>query len=135
MKCPRCAKDTLKEVKSKKITLDKCVECEGLWFDKGEIAAVSEAAAELMEIPKDAAHADTVCPRCVKPLFTFKYPDTDIVVDMCRECAGIWLDKGEFNNIMITRQKLISEGKIKQNKKRAGILRFLESISSGLHGK
>ena len=135
MKCPRCKTETMKEVKSKKTTLDKCVSCEGLWFDKGEIQAVSEAAAELLSVPEGAPQSETVCPRCMKPLRQFKYPDTDVVVDMCDGCAGIWLDKGEFNNIAVVRQKLIAEGKISKNKKRAGILKFFETITGGLHGE
>ncbi len=36
MKCPKCGAD-LEVIKFKGIMLDKCIECEGLWFDKGEL--------------------------------------------------------------------------------------------------
>lgn len=36
MKCPKCGAD-LKETELHHIKIDRCPDCEGLWFDKGEI--------------------------------------------------------------------------------------------------
>jgi uncharacterized protein len=36
MKCPKCGAD-LKEMEFHHIKIDKCTECGGLWFDKGEV--------------------------------------------------------------------------------------------------
>jgi hypothetical protein len=36
MKCPKCGAD-LKETEFHHIKIDRCPECGGLWFDKGEI--------------------------------------------------------------------------------------------------
>ena len=36
MKCPKCGFD-LQEIEFKKIKIDKCNECDGIWFDKGEL--------------------------------------------------------------------------------------------------
>ena len=36
MKCPKCGMD-LTEVKHEGITIDRCVSCNGTWFDAGEM--------------------------------------------------------------------------------------------------
>ncbi|MDP2853445.1 MAG: zf-TFIIB domain-containing protein [Smithellaceae bacterium] len=39
MKCPKCGMN-LVEIDYKKIKVDKCSECEGIWLDAGEIEMV-----------------------------------------------------------------------------------------------
>jgi uncharacterized protein len=41
MKCPKCGM-SLVEVDYKKIKVDKCSECEGLWLDAGELEMVAQ---------------------------------------------------------------------------------------------
>jgi hypothetical protein len=40
MQCPKCGMQ-LVEVDYRGIKIDRCSECEGLWLDKGELAAVT----------------------------------------------------------------------------------------------
>jgi hypothetical protein len=40
MKCPKCGMDLI-EVDYKKIKVDKCSHCQGVWLDAGELEAVS----------------------------------------------------------------------------------------------
>ena len=42
-----------------------------------------------------------VCPSCRMPLYEVDYDDSKIKVDLCNLCKGIWLDRGEFKQIMI----------------------------------
>ena len=37
MKCPKCGMELI-EIDYKKIKIDKCSECEGVWLDAGELA-------------------------------------------------------------------------------------------------
>jgi uncharacterized protein len=41
MKCPKCGMD-LMEIQYQGVTLDRCVSCEGTWFDKGEVEQLVE---------------------------------------------------------------------------------------------
>ena len=41
MRCPKCGMELI-EIDYKGIKVDKCSECEGVWFDAGELEAVSE---------------------------------------------------------------------------------------------
>jgi Zn-finger nucleic acid-binding protein len=41
MKCPKCGM-ALIEVDYKRIKVDKCSHCEGVWLDAGELEAVSD---------------------------------------------------------------------------------------------
>ena len=41
MKCPKCGMD-LMEIKYQTVTLDRCVSCNGTWFDAGEMEQLVE---------------------------------------------------------------------------------------------
>jgi len=39
MRCPKCGMELI-EIDYKKIKIDKCSECEGIWFDAGELEII-----------------------------------------------------------------------------------------------
>ena len=41
MRCPKCGMELI-EINYKGIKVDECSECDGIWFDAGEFAAVSK---------------------------------------------------------------------------------------------
>ena len=41
MHCPKCGMELI-EINYKKIAVDKCSSCEGIWLDAGELEAISE---------------------------------------------------------------------------------------------
>jgi hypothetical protein len=41
MKCPKCGMDLI-EIDYKKIKIDKCSSCDGVWLDAGELEAVTK---------------------------------------------------------------------------------------------
>jgi hypothetical protein len=41
MRCPKCGMHLI-EIDYKRIAMDKCSSCEGVWLDAGELEAVSE---------------------------------------------------------------------------------------------
>ena len=41
MRCPKCGMELI-EIDYKKIKIDKCSDCEGIWLDAGELEAVME---------------------------------------------------------------------------------------------
>ncbi len=40
-----------------------------------------------------------ICPRCNKPTLDEKERD-GVTIDVCRECRGIWLDRGELERLV-----------------------------------
>jgi Zn-finger nucleic acid-binding protein len=40
------------------------------------------------------------CPVCSVPLYSLNYGNSQIEVDLCNLCQGIWLDRGEFKKII-----------------------------------
>jgi len=39
------------------------------------------------------------CPSCRVPLYEVYYGDSGIIVDVCKICKGVWLDRQEFSKI------------------------------------
>lgn len=42
----------------------------------------------------------------------FYYPQTKVLIDMCPQCLGLWLDPGEFAEIREVRRGLEKSGKL-----------------------
>jgi len=106
MRCPACRTHSLVErrVENRNVALDLCPDCKGIWFDAGELAALLPVAARRLCVPRDAAPSDRACPRCSSPLRAFHYPGTQVTVDLCGKCGGLWLDAGEAAAIRAARQ-------------------------------
>lgn len=103
MQCPKCEQVVLKErtLRGKKIRLDHCSNCEGLWFDAGELdQLLGSRALKPLTIPSFARKdKSSHCPKCHQYLFEFCYPGTVTLVDACLDCNGIWLDSNEWKEI------------------------------------
>ncbi|MEA1937302.1 MAG: zf-TFIIB domain-containing protein [Patescibacteria group bacterium] len=117
MNCPKCG-TKLKQTKIVNVKVDHCDNCGGIWFDKDELKLVRDERDKNLswldfdlwnDKDKLSVSGKSIdCPRDGKPLFKIKCGDTDIMVDVCLECHGIWLDKNELD-------KIISELKEKIN--------------------
>ena len=109
MDCPRC-EATLETKTIGDVEIDECPNCEGIWFDKGELTqAKDETAPDLnwmdFEIWKHedlftVAPKPINCPKCTAQMVTINYDETGVEIDYCTECQGIWLDGGEFDKIV-----------------------------------
>lgn len=86
--------------------------CEGLWFDKGELAQAlkvreirSAKIAPLSwegTLPQGEAAGEEkfACPRCRGPLERYRYQATTaILIDGCKKGCGVWVDDGEIRHI------------------------------------
>ncbi len=109
MKCPKCKTDNLveKKVKNSALTLDRCNACEGMWFDKGELAVVlRKKAVAKIDVPKiSLLNEECRCPKCEQGMVEFCYPGTTTFIDMCQQCQGIWLDAKEWTEISSARSE------------------------------
>ena len=107
MKCPAC-KRPLRERGVGEFTVDTCHGgCGGIWFDVAELELMNDrAAAALHRVwqhpQREVEHAaERLCPRCPGKVLERKWfsEAKKVEIDQCPQCAGIWLDDGEFTTI------------------------------------
>ncbi len=120
MKCPKCKLENLKEININGVKIDWCERCGGMWFDKDELKITRDwRDKELSWLDFDLwedknklmiSGKSIDCPRDGQPLFKIKYGSTDVMVDICLACRGVWLDRDELNKIITgLREKINSE--------------------------
>ena len=122
MLCPRCLVNSkeinLESTVLEGIELDLCSECGGIWFDKQELAsAISLDKQAIINFQDKLANLKTSdvkntenveskdyslnCPKCNSVMNKYKYMYTsNIYIDSCDKCEGIWIDRGELLNIV-----------------------------------
>lgn len=105
--CPKCSHHpALREEDVDGVRVHACADCNGVWLNQGELnALVHPAAGDLEYCSEDRPQTDRLtdhpCPLC---------PDTNMVqvnfiaysgilMDHCRQCQGLWLDRGELDAI------------------------------------
>jgi len=109
MKCPKC--DGEFESRSVgDIRIDECTECHGVWFDSDELSQATKQIDQDLrwmefDLWKDqnlfqVSQGGMKCPRCHTVIAAVKYGPTEGTVDTCVKCRGVWLDKGEFEQII-----------------------------------
>lgn len=111
MNCPVC-NIPLKNIQYEGQSVDICINCEGIWLDEGELQQVvrgllSENKVDYQTVKE--AYRDKpvtysreklpirICPKCNTDMHTFNYyTDSNVFLDRCSSCGGIWVDKGEI---------------------------------------
>ena len=89
--CPVC-KGPFEESKRKAMFLDRCPACAALWFDAGQLTTELEVSRKISL--KTARQTELKCPRCPKSLLVeVLYPRTDVLIEVCPDCRGSWLDE------------------------------------------
>jgi Zn-finger nucleic acid-binding protein len=120
-----------------KVDLDECPQCNGIWFDKAELEdARDEIAPDLRWMDFEIWNRQAVfdikeippeCPRCRKvTMRSINYREPNINITFCPFCEGVWLNAGDFKNIIDAlnaeaAQKSVSEY-VKASLKEAGDL-------------
>jgi Zn-finger nucleic acid-binding protein len=110
MKCSNCQIE-LKAVDCKGIVIDECDKCKGKWFDRDELRKAKDRTDEDLKwldfdpFGEDAEKLSMVsegkmCPKCSNKMSSLKYMDSEVVIDKCPGCKGVWLDPGEFMKII-----------------------------------
>lgn len=89
---------------AKMLTLDQCLLCGGLWFDKDELEPYLDSRLMSAETPQNHPHvaakldrAAGNCPRCMAALE--KKParcNPRLTFDVCPQCQGNWVDAAEL---------------------------------------
>ena len=109
MLCPVCKKPLDKAI-FYGVEVDYCPNCLGIWFEEDELRlAKDEKDKDLrwldIDLWKDeskfrVSRSPKLCPSCKLPLYSVNYGDSNIKVDICNVCHGVWLDRGEFKKII-----------------------------------
>ena len=110
MKCPDCQNE-LKPVDCKGITIHECSRCKGKWFERTELQKVIERDDDTLgwldfdPFGKDAeqlsvASDGRICPKCLQKMQSLKYRDSQVIIDKCPNCKGVWLDPGELAKVI-----------------------------------
>ncbi len=106
MQCPKC-QTALDPVRVDEVDVDQCSGCQGVWFDALELGPLldkHEAGVKaLLEGERDEAlnaQRSVSCPRDQAQLLrVYSLRNNEVILDVCAECRGVWLDGGEFQQI------------------------------------
>ena len=105
IKCPKCGHGMTEVTYGGDLTIDRCTNCQGLWFDTGEVEILKKKwmgdALDLGD-PKEGRRwnevEDIACPRCGRDMDKTADPDQEhIWYESCPE-HGIFMDAGEFTD-------------------------------------
>ena len=101
MNCAKCDQ-TLTPITVRKIEVDRCEGCAGIWFDRHELDGILESGeSHLLDAegghPSELDKHPGTCPRCTVALTRYDSHMIDALgYDHCSTCNGVWLDKGEL---------------------------------------
>lgn len=139
MICPKCKVTRLRKrrAKGKAFTVEYCLKCKGVWFDRGELDEVMPEAIKELGVPRGAQKdTECLCPKCNKALYAFDYPQTYVTINMCKKCGGLWFDRGEFKEIREVRRSLEKWGEMQEYAKVTGVkgalIDFIDSAIKSL---
>ena len=106
--CPVCQIE-LKPQVHYGVTIDVCPACAGIWFDADELKRLHDIDESILPrldtiyqpqvLPYDPPW-EKLCPVCRSPLRPYNYLyTTNIVLDTCDQCGGVWVDHGELEKM------------------------------------
>lgn len=105
MKCPAC-KEILVILELNEIEVDYCSNCKGVWLDGGELELILENISEkakliqALQVVADNKEKKIKCPICNEKMEKVQHNQVDIIIDKCIHNHGIWLDKGELEEMV-----------------------------------
>lgn len=110
MKCPTHQTEEMKKAMFYNTEVDYCSVCLGVWFSEDELRQAKDQADKSLQwldidLWNDATKFQIgktakICPTDFVPLYQVNYNHSDIKVDICNFCHGVFLDRGEFKKII-----------------------------------
>lgn len=108
--CPRCAGIALVETSFVDETVDVCPSCHGVYLDRGEMRDLLELVNDFVDVHLNEAEIENIpaaerdfkpdCPSCSQTLEPHQV--SQVWIDRCPDCQGIWLDQGEISALRAT---------------------------------
>jgi Zn-finger nucleic acid-binding protein len=109
MNCPN-DNENLKRVLFHNVEVDYCPKCFGIWFDKDELRLAKDNKDKNLnwvdvnlwrdKLKFEISPIQKKCPVCRISFVEVAYDRSKTKVDFCKKCEGIWLDRGEFKQII-----------------------------------
>lgn len=119
MDCVECKKK-LEVINFRGIEVNECQECQGRWFDRGELRKAKDNTDEDLRWldfdPFDprgdkffiVSNAGGACPKCSRPMETLTYASSGVGIERCAQCEGVWLRDAEFKKIIYFLENIIT---------------------------
>jgi hypothetical protein len=108
MLCPACNEPML-VVEYRRIELDCCAACDGVWFDAEELelllASLELSAGDLIRPLDDSKEKPRRCQYCGMKMTKARVgapdaPGEGVVIDRCPNGHGLWFDGGELETVV-----------------------------------
>ena len=106
MICPVC-NNPMVVLELDLIEIDHCLHCGGIWLDAGELELLLETDEDRARLRDLLIKTDSVnekkypCPICNKKMDkVFVGEEKKILIDKCKKNHGLWLDKGELEQVI-----------------------------------
>ncbi len=110
MECPAC-RGVVAVVEYERIELDYCTNCNGVWFDAGELELLAERLSlagdavllpDIMGLPEAKVREKARrCPICRRKMRKVRAgSDPVVLLDVCSRQHGIWFDRGEVGQLL-----------------------------------
>jgi Zn-finger nucleic acid-binding protein len=106
--CPSCGEKLLSR-RYRDHVVEKCPSCAGMWFSAQELQrAREEGDASIDWTQKLLEYGRKLrvkkgrrmkCPQDGATLAAIHYGPSEVIVDICTECRGVWFDHGEFAKV------------------------------------
>jgi len=117
LSCPRDQSSLSEQTLDSVVKVDHCGSCGGVFLDKGELNKIEDDTAreyanqirekendveEAYEMAKQLERPSASCPKCKCEMEKEEYGMcSNVIVDSCPKCGGMWLDHGELKEIML----------------------------------
>jgi uncharacterized protein len=107
MKCPKCDGDMVQKTYGRRISLNRCANCQGLFVKPDVLMEMKqEWMSEVLDMGDRAvgrklnAVDDIDCPECGTHMDKVSDPkQTHIWYEACPNCDGMFFDAGEFTDL------------------------------------
>jgi Zn-finger nucleic acid-binding protein len=115
MRCPRDGAELKARIYEANVEIDECPTCKGTFLDQGELeriqAAVEKDHRKELAEPVDSVRAEMAaereealplvdCPKCGESMERRRYGlGSQTVIDACPQGHGLWLDRGELEEL------------------------------------
>jgi Zn-finger nucleic acid-binding protein len=110
MNCPRDGA-TLRTATTRGVRYRRCPTCSGNWIPNDKLRVLKDSAARGeyrwidLDLWKDrekfraGRQEKLVCPKDRQAMVTVRYGESNVRVDVCAKCAGVWLDASDYTKI------------------------------------
>ncbi len=107
MKCP-VDKSVMMVLEHRRIELDYCLKCSGVWLDSGEldllISVLNSEGANLSPgapLSQPAGQGKRRCPICGRKMEKVSMGESPkVLIDRCPQGDGLWFDSGELQKVI-----------------------------------